>query len=161
MADFQIFPIPLETGTLALSQIPGNSGDFEADISTLLQWKPDLVFSMITDHEFNRFKATDLPTRLHNAGINWQHLPIEDFGAPTSETADYWPTASKIARDVLNEGGKVLIHCRGGQGRSGMAALRIMVELGYEAEAALKRIRAVRPGAVETNAQEAWARLQT
>lgn len=161
MAEFQIFPIPLEIGTLALSQILGNSGDFDADISVLLQWKPDLVFSMTTDHEFNRFKATNLPAHLHTAGINWQHLPIEDFGAPTGETADYWPTASNLAKDVLNEGGKVLVHCRGGQGRSGMAAMRLMVELGYEPEAALKRIRAVRPGAVETDAQLAWARMQT
>jgi len=57
----------------------------------------------------------------------------------------------------LQGGGRVLIHCRGGCGRSGMAALRLMIESGEEAGAALSRLRALRPCAVETEAQMAWA----
>ena len=38
-----------------------------------------------------------------------------------------------------------------------MIALRLLVERGADPEAALKRLRAVRPGAVETDDQFAWA----
>jgi hypothetical protein len=38
-----------------------------------------------------------------------------------------------------------------------MIALRLMVERGEPAEAALARLRAARPGAVETAEQLAWA----
>jgi protein-tyrosine phosphatase len=58
---------------------------------------------------------------------------------------------------IRNEGGSILLHCRGGQGRSGMIALRILVERGEEVSVALTRLRSERPGAVETEAQLIWA----
>ena len=42
----------------------------------------------------------------------------------------------------------------GGLGRSGMIAARLLVELGEEPRAAIQRVRQVRPGAIETAAQE-------
>ena len=51
----------------------------------------------------------------------------------------------------------VLVHCFGGCGRSGMLVLRVMIEAGEPAGTALKRLRQVRPCAVETEAQMAWA----
>jgi len=49
------------------------------------------------------------------------------------------------------------VHCRGGCGRSGMIALRLMIEIGEAADDALARLRAVRPCAVETPQQLRWA----
>ena len=68
-----------------------------------------------------------------------------------------WPEVSALAAGILSSGGGVLAHCYGGCGRSGMAVLRLMVEAGEDAQAALIRLRAVRPCAVETEAQLAWA----
>ncbi|MDH5531227.1 MAG: protein phosphatase, partial [Paracoccaceae bacterium] len=48
-----------------------------------------------------------------------------------------------------------------GCGRSGMAVLRLMVEAGEPVDVALIRLRKVRPCAVETDAQLAWASRQT
>nr|WP_325253664.1 protein phosphatase [Amylibacter sp.] len=157
MSDFAIYPIPLSSGTLAIAPIPGRGGRFESDLNTVLRWNPDLVLTMTTSEELRHAKAADLPARLQDAGTKWLHLPIPDFGAPDGETAENWPSASQTARDILNNGGRVLAHCYGGQGRSGMAVMRIMVELGYSPADALTRIRAVRPRAVETVEQEKWA----
>ncbi|MGB3280173.1 MAG: protein-tyrosine phosphatase family protein, partial [Pseudorhodobacter sp.] len=60
-------------------------------------------------------------------------------------------------RAILARGGRLMVHCRGGCGRTGMIALRLMVDTGEEPGAALARLRAVRPCAVETDAQEVWA----
>jgi protein-tyrosine phosphatase len=57
----------------------------------------------------------------------------------------------------LRSGGRVLVHCFGGCGRSGMAALRLMVAAGEGPESALHRLRASRACAVETEAQRLWA----
>ena len=157
MSDFAIYPIPHSCGTLAIAPIPGCGGRFEADLNTLLRWNPDLVLTMTTTEELRHANASDLPMRLQDAGTQWLHLPIPDFGAPDDETAANWGTASQTARDILNDGGRVLAHCYGGQGRSGMAVMRIMVELGYTPADALTRIRAVRPHAVETAEQQEWA----
>ena len=137
--------------------MPGRSGRFEADLTTLLQWNPDLVLTMTTAAELAHAHATDLPIRLAEAGTDWLHLPIEDFGEPMGETAAFWPEAAARAHKILDQGGKVLAHCYGGQGRSGMAILRLMVDRGIPADQALAQIRETRPGAVETDAQFAWA----
>ncbi len=57
----------------------------------------------------------------------------------------------------LAAGGRIALHCMGGCGRSGMLALRLMVRAGEAPEAALARLRAARPCAIETAAQLAWA----
>jgi len=62
-----------------------------------------------------------------------------------------------LARQGGAGGGKVLVHCMGGCGRSGMAVLRLMVETGEPPHSALSRLRAARPCAVETDAQFDWA----
>ena len=58
---------------------------------------------------------------------------------------------------ALTGRGRVLIHCKGGCGRSGMVALRLMIEAGEAPDEALARLRSVRPCAVETDAQMRWA----
>ena len=40
-----------------------------------------------------------------------------------------------------------------------MIVLRIMIEFGEDPEEALERLRKIRPCAVETKAQENWAKL--
>ncbi len=48
----------------------------------------------------------------------------------------------------------VLVHCRGGLGRSGMIVARLLAERGETAP--IDRVRRARPGAVETEDQAAW-----
>jgi len=43
------------------------------------------------------------------------------------------------------------------KGRSGMVAMRVLAEQGTPPEMALETVRKARPGAVETDAQAAWA----
>ena len=52
----------------------------------------------------------------------------------------------------------VLIHCRGGLGRAGTIAARLLIELGTEPGEAIANVRAVRPGAIETDDQEEFVR---
>ena len=40
----------------------------------------------------------------------------------------------------------VLVHCRGGLGRAGTIAARLLIELGVEPAKAIEDVRAVRPG---------------
>lgn len=152
-----IAELPLGGGTLAICPMPGRGGAYQADLRDLLGFGPALVLTMTTGGELVSKEADRLPDDLARNGIVWLHLPIADFGAPDAATAALWPEASAKARAVLASGGKLLIHCMGGCGRSGMAALRLMVEAGEEPSAALKRLRAVRPCAVEMPEQFDWA----
>lgn len=153
----QVAELPIGQGYIGLCPIPGRNDQYKADVETLLAWNPALVLSMTTDIEMEAVGADILPGELVQKGITWRHLPITDFGSPCQEVAELWPSVEREAQSILANGGRVLVHCYGGCGRSGMAVLRIMVGAGEDPEKALGRLRAVRPCAVETAAQAAWA----
>ncbi len=152
-----IAELALGGGVLAISPMPGRGGAYQADLRDLLGFGPELVLTMTTGEELASKGAATLPYDLAAQGIGWLHLPIADFGAPDAVTAGLWREASARAQEVLAQGGKVLVHCMGGCGRSGMATLRLMVEAGEDPAGALTRLRAVRPCAVETPEQYGWA----
>lgn len=154
---FTIADLPLLRGLVGICPLPGRGGFYEADFATLVRWSPDLVLTMTPAEEMQAKGAASLPSDLALHGIEWRHLPVADFGTPPLETGALWPETSGHALSLLAEGGRVLAHCQGGCGRSGMALLRLMVDSGEDADAALARLRGVRPCAVETAAQLRWA----
>lgn len=151
MEPFALHRIEVGGGTLALAPLPADAGA----LAQVLDWRPDLVLSLTEPAERAALGAGALPQQVVRAGIGWIGLPVVDYGVPADGCG--WIGASAQIRRALAVGGRVLIHCRGGCGRSGMAALRLMVETGEAPEAALARLRAVRPCAVETADQRAWA----
>ncbi|KUJ76554.1 protein phosphatase [Ruegeria marisrubri] len=157
MPEMVIYALQVGGGTLAICPMPGRSGNYAEDLNTVAAWKPGLVISMTTEAEMIQEGARHFGTDIQGRASRWAHLPVEDFGVPPREVQARWPGVSASARHALSGGGRVLIHCRGGCGRSGMAALRLMVECGEGPAEALARLRAVRPCAVETDAQKEWA----
>jgi predicted protein tyrosine phosphatase len=81
---------------------------------------------------------------------------IRDVSTPGPAFEAEWPEVSERLRSLLDAGENILVHCRGGLGRAGMIAARLLVETGVDPDVAMERVRAVRPGAIETGAQEQW-----
>jgi protein-tyrosine phosphatase len=154
---FTICELPLGHGRIGLCPLPGRWGDYPGDLARVLAWHPDLVVSLMTANEFEVSEAALLPADLAARGLAWRHLPVRDFGRPAPGVEAAWAALSGTARAILSGGGRVLVHCFGGCGRSGMVLLRLMVEAGEAPEAALARLRSVRPCAVETPGQLVWA----
>ena len=137
---FSLAQIAVGGGVLGLCPAPQ-----VADAAVLRDWQADLVLTLLEE------LPPDLAAALAQAGIAQRHFPIVDYGVPARD----WAAISTDLRRILAAGGRVVIHCRAGCGRTGMIALRLMREAG-EADA-LARLRAVRPCAIETEAQMAWA----
>ena len=153
---FRIATLALQGGgRLGICPLPGRDGAGLPDLAQIIRWVPDIVVSMTEPAEMERHNMGDLAGLLATVGIAHAPFPIRDFGTPETETD--WPQLSKRLHRILDRGGSVLAHCYGGQGRSGMVLLRLMVERGISPDAALARLRAIRPGAVETDAQFTWA----
>ncbi len=152
-----IAELPLRSGWLGICPMPGRGGAYQADLNRILAWGVDLALTMTTAPELDRSGAADFGADLRLADVEWRHLPIPDFNAPPPDVEALWPEVSALAHDILGQGGRVLAHCYGGCGRSGMALMRLMVEAGEDADPALERLRDARPCAVETEAQRAWA----
>ena len=86
----------------------------------------------------------------------WFHLPIIDVSTPDEGFERQWEVAGNELRMLLRSGRDVLVHCRGGLGRAGTIAARLLIELGMEPVTAIRQVRAVRPGAIETIEQEKY-----
>lgn len=81
---------------------------------------------------------------------------------------DLWTYSGMRLRAILARGDNVVIHCRGGLGRTGTVAARLLVEFGDQQETAIWKVRQAQKGSIETPAQEkyvtnckpvAWARV--
>lgn len=140
---------------MALTACPGRKGDYAASLDSIVRWKPTAVLSLIEDAEFP-FDPGAFAADLNSRGIGWLRFPIRNYSTPDGD--GNWPAVSREVRNMLDGKGRVLIHCWGGLGRSGMVAARLLTERGEAASNAIKRVRQVRPGAIETEAQEQWVR---
>lgn len=86
-------------------------------------------------------------------GIRWAHAPLVDFGVPDTAFEGVWERLGAELRGLLGEALGLALHCRAGLGRSGTIAARLLIELGLDPADAVARVRAARPGAIETAAQ--------
>ena len=64
-----------------------------------------------------------------------------------------WGQEGDSLRARLRDGFSIVVHCKGGLGRAGTVAARLLIELGMEPREAVRQVRAARPGAIETEAQ--------
>src|SRR5262249_57613282 len=97
-----------------------------------------------------------LPQEVEARGMRWLHLPIPDGSVPSEAFEGLWREQAGRFHASLKRGGRVLVHCRGGLGRSGMVAARLLVESGMTPEKAIVAVRQIRPRANETPGQEAY-----
>lgn len=158
MTGFVIHALRVQRGILALAPLPGSGGDYAADLAHLKDWRPAMVVTMTTLAEMVAHGAGSLGQDVGLLGTRWVHVPTEDSGVPEGDAARRWAAMEPVALSALRGGGRVLVHCRAGCGRAGMAALRLMIASAEPPGEALARLRALRPCAVETPDQMRWAR---
>jgi len=132
--------------------------DLGIDLDLIAAWGAKLVLTLVAPAELIALKVPMLGVEVHRRGMQWCHLPIADYSVPGKKFEEQWLTQGHAVRELLRQGEDVLVHCKGGLGRAGMMAARLLVELGMEPEAAIHAVRHVRKGAIETPAQLALVR---
>jgi len=143
---------------IAITPCPGKrERDLGLDLDTLRSWGAQAILTLVQDGELQMLRVGNMQSEVARRKMKWFHCPIPDFGAPGMFFEGCWVQRGdgKQVRKILRDGGKVVVHCRGGIGRAGTIASRLLIELGLATpDAALRRVREARPGAVETWEQE-------
>jgi ADP-ribosylglycohydrolase len=143
-------------------QRSGASGDWDRDLDLDLKavhaWGACAVVSLMEASEFQRFGVPGLGEAVEHLGMEWHHLPIIDGDVPRAPFARRWGYSGLRLRAHLAAGRRILLHCRGGLGRTGMIAASLLVEGGIAPEQAILNVRAARPHTIETTAQEDFVR---
>lgn len=128
--------------------------DLDTDLEVLRAWGAKALVCLVEDFELEFLHVPDLPERTVACGIRWFHLPITDLCAPDDDFEVAWEKAGEELRKILQDGGRIVIHCRGGLGRTGTVAARLLVEFGVEPGEAIQHVRKARVGAIQTSSQE-------
>jgi protein-tyrosine phosphatase/nicotinamidase-related amidase len=146
-------------GEIGLTILPGRkdySRSVDEDLKQLKEYGVSTIITLITDDEFGHFGVGDLLEKYKEYGFNVHRLQIMDQLVSSEEEmfamVDYLDQA-------VNKGEKVLIHCVGGLGRSGLVAASYLKYKGLNSDEALKTVRKARgPRTVESKIQEEFVR---
>ena len=130
-------------GELAVMPLPGRDRPLDQDAAFLEQEGIRVLVSL-----------TETPTDaevLTSRSIAQEHISVQDYQAPTLEQMIEFVA---VVEDSVAVGKPVGVHCTAGLGRSGTMAAVYLVSEGASANDAIATVRRLRPGSIETSAQE-------
>ena len=155
-------PIPV-SGALGITHCPGRNRidsagrqwkrNLRDDLRDLMAWGASAVLTLVEDYEFARLGVPEFATEIRRTRLLWYHMAIPDMSAPGTAFDDAWSRYGVRVFGSLRDGERLVVHCAGGLGRSGMVAAKLLVALGAPANQAIATVRQVRPGAIETDGQ--------
>jgi ADP-ribosylglycohydrolase/protein-tyrosine phosphatase len=158
--------VPLEgvgvSGRLGMTFAPGKRQldrmepwmrDLRKDLARLrTEYRTDVLVVLLEIEEMVQLGIRDLlpQTTAHNIETVW--LPIPDGSAPSSPDLLVSVVTRLVA--LLRSGRTIVVHCKGGLGRTGLVCACCLVALGQTPAAAIDAVRRARYGTVETRSQE-------
>jgi protein-tyrosine phosphatase len=138
---------------------PGRDPDSEAQLDRDLarlrhRYRAGTLVTLMEAWELQARGLGRLLEEVPRAGLESLWLPVPDMGAPPSIEAARALVGRILER--MEQRQTVVVHCLGGLGRSGTIAACVLAARGRPPEQALRLVRRARPGAVQTEAQEAF-----
>lgn len=153
------------TGKIGITFLPGKNDtrsggtwarNLHADLDAIVAWNASAIVTLTEADELRLLQVPNLGKAAVARHIDWVHLPIVYVSVPDQRFEEQWALVGEGLRARLRDGFNILVHCRGGIGRAGTIASRLMIEFGHTPEEALHLVRSVRPSAVETTSQERY-----
>ena len=140
--------MPAGEGELIMMPCPGTKDvDLESTVSQLKAQGVTAILSMMAEEEMERLDAAHLPDVCKQNHIQWYNLETGDHKTPDSEALAKWEQYKGKLVEVIRQGGKIAVHCKGGTGRTGVGTAMILLELGWTADQAIADVKALKPGA--------------
>ena len=154
---FDVLDTPQAPGHLIFTPCPGTRGtSLDEALATLKTAGANALITLMPEAELAANQASDLAELCAKHGLQWLHLPVADEQVPLDDFDAAWGRHRERILSLLADSGTLAIHCKGGSGRTGLIAARILVELGLARKAAVQRVQALRPKAIQHPAHVSW-----
>jgi len=150
----------LQNGSIGMCMCPGRnnhkkwSRDFITDLQVLKTHNVEFVVTLMTNAELQKMGLSDVAERLASENIDSIHYPISDKWIPGSN--DDFLNFIQIIVEKIKLGKKIVVHCNGGKGRTGLTVVACLIKLGVTQLEAISKIRNVRPGMLQNPAQQMY-----
>ena len=154
---FWSLEVPRVDGQLLLTPCPGTQQvSLPLALDQLRLAGAHGVLTLMTSAELLRLDLTQLGQRVEASGMSWFHLPIEDDEAPDATFEQAWQQALPQLIALLRDGKHLVIHCKGGSGRTGLVAAALLMTMGQPQQEAMAAVQARRPKAFTLAAHRHW-----
>ena len=92
----------------------------------------DVLVCLLPERDMKRLGISKEFEVCKKVGLNVEHSPIEDFEVPENVPL-FKELVKRVVEDYLNKFQRVVVHCRGGNGRTGLFIACCFVYKGYTA----------------------------
>ena len=144
-------------GRIGLTLLPGRADRdriMAEDLEVLKTFRITHMVPLITDRELTFYGVHNLLSEYASKGFKVIRLPILDGGIPNIEEMR---TLVVRFSEICASGGRLVVHCVGGLGRSGTVAACFLKAKGMGTREAIAEVRRVRsPQAIENKIQETF-----
>jgi len=142
--------LPHAPGALIFTPCPGTqASDLAESLKTLKQAGAVALVTLMSDTELQENGVGELGVAARQYGLEWYQLPIEDDQAPDQTFEARLGEIRHQLDDLLASNKALAIHCKGGSGRTGLFAARLLIESGMPRREAIAWVQELRPRAIQ------------
>lgn len=99
------------------------------------------ILTLLSENEGSR----DIKILSDKSGMGWLWFPMQSAGFPSEERYQELVTLFKEMKNILEDGGKIYIHCSAGIHRTGMITFAFLRFIGLSREEAQAKLAELRP----------------
>jgi len=162
--------LPGNTGRIGMTFCPGKTTkgiycgkwerNLEWDLAVIEESGAATLISVMEDHEFELLKVPDFKNSVKDRSFQWEQLQVKDTCVPSANVEAQWKLLRQKIHAQLKNNELIVIHCRGGLGRTGLLSAMILVEHGFSPVEAISMVRKTRSRTIETFNQEYYILTQ-